>query len=245
MKNIRMRVEFDGSRYLGWQRLGDSDNTIQAKLESILYKMTSQKVNIIGSSRTDRGVHSRGLICNFHLDTSMEVDQIEDYIDRYLPDDIVVHDLEEVEERFHSRYNAQSKSYRYTIDNGNYQDVFTRRYTSHEPSKLDISLMQEAGDLLIGRFDFSAYTTMKSKKKSKIRSLYKIEISKEGNYIYMDFNGEGFLHNMIRIIVGSLIRVGLEEIPPSLVGDILESKTRSLAGPMAEAKGLCLMKVDF
>ena len=127
MKNIRMRVEFDGSRYLGWQRLGDSDNTIQAKLESILYKMTSQKVNIIGSSRTDRGVHSRGLICNFHLDTSMEVDQIENYINRYLPDDIVVHDLEEVEERFHSRYNAQSKSYRYTIDNGNYQDVLDRK----------------------------------------------------------------------------------------------------------------------
>lgn len=245
MKNIRMKVDFDGSRYFGWQRLGDNDNTIQYKLETLLSKMTSESINVIGCSRTDRGVHSIGLVCNFHTNSSMTVPEIEEYVNCYLPDDIVAYDLKEVDEKFHSRYNAISKVYRYTIDNRKYQNVFTRKFTTHIPELLDLDLMAEAASYLVGTFDFSAFTTMKSKKKSSVRTISNINITLENGYIYVEFKGDGFLHNMIRIIVGTLIRVGIKDIDPKDVQEILQSKTRSLAGPMLEGKGLCLMDVIY
>lgn len=245
MKNIKMKVQFDGSRYLGWQRLGDSDNTIQGKLEDILCKMTAQIINVIGSSRTDRGVHSMGLVCNFHIDTLMNIREIEEYINRFLPDDIIAYDLEEVDEKFHARYNAKYKVYRYTIDNRKYQNVFTRKFTTHISDSLNLNLMSQASSYLTGTFDFSAFTTMKSKKKSSIRTISSIDIVKKDDYIYIEFRGDGFLHNMIRIISGTLTRVGLGEITPSDVSEILQSKTRSLSGPMLEGKGLCLIDVIY
>ncbi|MGJ0846174.1 tRNA pseudouridine38-40 synthase [Tissierella praeacuta DSM 18095] len=245
MKNIKMHLQFDGSRYSGWQRLGDKDNTVQGKLEDLLKKMTAEEINVIGCSRTDKGVHAQGLVCNFFTNSNMTIEEIGKYINRYLPDDIVVYNLSEENERFHSRYNAKSKWYRYTIDNNKYQNVFSRKFTSHIPEKLNLILMQEAATKLIGTFDFTAFTTMKSKKKSFVRTIMNINISKENNYIYIDFEGDGFLHNMIRIITGTLIRVGKEEISPSDVQYILENKNRSIAGPMIEAKGLCLMEVRY
>ncbi|MCQ4924059.1 tRNA pseudouridine(38-40) synthase TruA [Tissierella carlieri] len=245
MRNFKMYLQFDGSRYAGWQRLGDDDNTIQGKLETLLRKMTSEEVNVIGCSRTDKGVHAKALVCNFFTNSDMTIDDIEKYINRYLPDDIVVYNLSEEDERFHSRYNAKSKLYRYTIDNNKYQDVFTRKFTSHVPEKLNIDLMQKAANELVGTFDFAAFTTMKSKKKSSIRTIMNINVSKENTYIYIDFEGDGFLHNMIRIITGTLVRVGKEEISPKDVKSILEAGDRSIAGPMIEAKGLCLIAVRY
>ncbi len=245
MRNIKMKLQFDGSRYQGWQRLGDDDNTIQGKLETLLRKMTSEEINVIGCSRTDKGVHAKALVCNFFTNSTMTLEEIEEYINRYLPDDIVAYDLLEENERFHSRYNATSKLYRYTMDNNKYQDVFSRKFTSHIPEKLNLSLMQEAANNLVGTFDFAAFTTMKSKKKSTVRTIMDIRISKENNYIYIDFEGDGFLHNMIRIITGTLVRVGKEEISPKDAKNILEAKDRSIAGPMAESKGLCLMEVRY
>lgn len=240
-----MKLQFDGSRYQGWQRLGDDDNTIQGKLETLLRKMTSEEINVIGCSRTDKGVHAKALVCNFFTNSTMTLEEIEEYINRYLPDDIVAYDLLEENERFHSRYNATSKLYRYTMDNNKYQDVFSRKFTSHIPEKLNLSLMQKAANNLVGTFDFAAFTTMKSKKKSTVRTIMDIRISKENNYIYIDFEGDGFLHNMIRIITGTLVRVGKEEISPKDAKNILEAKDRSIAGPMAESKGLCLMEVRY
>lgn len=245
MRNISMKLEYDGSRYAGWQRLGDNDNTIQGKLEALLSKMTSEEINVIGCSRTDKGVHAKALVCNFFTNSTMKIDEMEEYINRYLPNDIVAYDLNEEHERFHSRYNAKSKLYRYTIDNNKYQNVFTRKFTSHVPEELNIDLMQEAANILIGTYDFAAFTTMKSKKKSTVRTIMDIKIYKENNYIYIDYEGDGFLHNMIRIITGTLIRVGKNEISPKDVKSILEAKDRSIAGPMAEAKGLCLMEVRY
>lgn len=245
MRNIKMKLQFDGSRYQGWQRLGDDDNTIQGKLETLLRKMTSEEINVIGCSRTDKGVHAKALVCNFFTNSTMTLEEIEEYINRYLPDDIVAYDLLEENERFHSRYNATSKLYRYTMDNNKYQDVFSRKFTSHIPEKLNLSLMQKAANNLVGTFDFAAFTTMKSKKKSTVRTIMDIRISKENNYIYIDFEGDGFLHNMIRIITGTLVRVGKEEISPKDAKNILEAKDRSIAGPMAESKGLCLMEVRY
>lgn len=245
MRNIKMHLQFDGSRYTGWQRLGDDDNTIQGKFETLLRKMTSEEINVIGCSRTDKGVHAKALVCNFFTGSNMEIEEIERYINRYLPDDIVAYGLSEEDERFHSRYNAKSKLYRYTIDNNKYQDVFTRKFTSHVPEKLNLSLMQEAANKLVGTFDFAAFTTMKSKKKNTVRTIMNINISKDNNYIYLDFEGDGFLHNMIRIITGTLVRVGKEEISPKDVQSILEAGNRSVAGPMAEAKGLSLIEVIY
>ena len=245
MRNIKMNLQFDGSRYAGWQRLGDKDNTIQGKLEELLSKMASEKINVIGCSRTDKGVHAKSLVCNFHTTSDMTVKDIGIYVNKYLPDDIVAFNLAEVEERFHSRYNAKSKFYRYTIDNSKYQDVFTRKYTTHIHEKLNLSSMQEAANFLVGKFDFEAFTTMKSKKKDAVRTITNITVSRENNYIYIDFEGDGFLHNMIRIIAGTLVRVGTREISPLDVKSILESKNRSIAGPMIESKGLCLMEVKY
>lgn len=245
MRNIKIELQFDGSRYSGWQRLGDDDNTIQGKLEDLLRKMTSENINVIGCSRTDKGVHAQSLVCNFFINSTMSIFDIEEYINRYLPDDIVAYNIKEVDERFHARYNALSKLYRYTIDNNKYPNVFTRRFASHIPDKLDLDLMKEATNMLIGSFDFAAFTTMKSKKKSAIRTISNIAIYRENNYIYIDYEGDGFLHNMIRIITGTLIRVGKKEISPKDVKSILEAKDRSIAGPMTEAKGLCLMEVYY
>ncbi|WMM23994.1 tRNA pseudouridine(38-40) synthase TruA [Tissierella sp. MB52-C2] len=245
MRNIKMNLQFDGSRYQGWQRLGDNNNTIQGKLETLLQKMTEEEINIIGCSRTDKGVHAKALICNFFTNSCMTIEEMEEYINRYLPDDIVAYDFWEMDERFHSRYNALSKLYTYTIDNGKYQNVFKRKFTSHIPEALDLSLMEEAAKVLIGTFDFAAFTTMKSKKKSTTRTIIDINIIKENNYIYINFKGDGFLHNMIRIITGTLIRVGKGEISPKDVQFILGSKDRSIAGPMIESKGLCLMEVKY
>lgn len=245
MRNIKMKIQFDGSRYHGWQRLGDNDNTIQGKLEDLLRKMTSEEINVIGCSRTDKGVHAEALVCNFFTSSHMAMEEIEEYINRYLPDDIVAYDLSEEDERFHSRYNAKSKLYRYTIDNNKYQDVFTRKFTSHIPDNLDIPLMQAAANVLVGTLDFAAFTTMKSKKKSTVRTITDIRISRKDNYIYIDFEGNGFLHNMIRIITGTLIRVGKKEISPRDVKNILEARDRSIAGPIIEAKGLCLIEVRY
>lgn len=245
MRNIKMNLQFDGSRYAGWQKLGDKDNTIQGKLEELLSKMASEKVNVIGCSRTDKGVHAKFLVCNFHTTSDMSVKDIGAYVNKYLPDDIVAFNLAEVEERFHSRHNTKSKFYRYTIDNSRYQDVFTRKFSTHIHEKLNLSLMQEAANFLVGKFDFEAFTTMKSKKKDAVRTIKNITVSRENNYIYIDFEGDGFLHNMIRIIAGTLVRVGTREITPLDVKSILESKNRSIAGPMIESKGLCLMEVKY
>ena len=245
MRNIKMKLTFDGSRYSGWQRLGDDDNTIQGKLEKLLSKMADEKINVIGCSRTDKGVHAKALVCNFFTKSNMNLSTIEEYMNRYLPDDIVAYDIDEAEDRFHSRYNAKSKLYRYTIDNNRYQNVFTRRYTSHIPEDLDLNRMQEAANYIVGTYDFAAFTTMKSKKKSTVKTIIDINITKENNYIHIDYEGDGFLHNMIRIITGTLVRVGKKEISPRNIKDILDSKDRSMAGPMIEAKGLCLIEIKY
>ncbi len=240
-----MTLQFDGTRYNGWQRLGDTDNTIQGKIEALLSKMTLEKIDVIGASRTDKGVHAEAFVCNFFSRTGMSVGEIKNYVNKYLPDDIRVCLVSEEDNRFHCRYNAKSKLYRYTIDNRVYHDVFTRKFSAHVPDRLDISLMQEAANLLVGTLDFAAYTNMKSRKKSTVRTIHDIRIKEENSYLMIDFEGDGFLYNMIRIITGTLIRVGKREIQPEEVLIILNKKDRSLAGPVAEPKGLCLIEVRF
>ncbi len=245
MRNIKIALQYEGTRYLGWQRLKDEDNTIQGKVEDLLAKMTEEEVQLIGCSRTDKGVHSKSLIANFHTKSKMTLIEIQTYMNHYLPEDIRVTYIEEVDSRFHARHNAKTKVYRYTIDNNTFADVFTRKIAIHQPEELDIKLMEKAANYLIGAHDFEAFTTMKSKKKNCNRNIISINISKKNNYIYMEFEGDGFLHNMIRIITGTLIRAGKGELSPEDVANILKSKERSLSGPMADGKGLTLMQVNY
>lgn len=246
MRNIKLIIQYDGSRYKGWQRLGDTDNTIQGKIESVLSKMTDENVEIIGSGRTDAGVHALNQIANFKTNSKMKVKEINDYLYKYLPDDIVVKSIEEIDKKFHSRYNAVSKIYNYRISNNNYHDVFKRKYCVHIPEKLNIEKMKQACICLIGEHDFTSFTTLKSKKKSKVREIYSINIEKyNNNIIDITFHGNGFLYNMIRIIIGTLLEVGHGKIKPEEVSKILNKNDRSFAGPTADAKGLFLVEVKY
>ncbi|WP_432405220.1 tRNA pseudouridine(38-40) synthase TruA [Wukongibacter sp. M2B1] len=245
MKNIKLIVQYDGSRYKGWQRLGDSDMTVQRKLEDVLSKMTGEKVEIFGSGRTDAGVHALMQVANFKTNSELSTNEILDYCYRYLPDDIVVKKVKKVDDRFHSRYSVKRKRYLYRILNHPYHDPFTRKYITHVPESLNIKAMEKAANHLVGEHDFSSFTTAKSKKKSRVRKIYDIDINQEHKIVEIMISGSGFLHNMVRIIVGTLIEVGLGKMNTEEVLDILNKKDRRLAGPTAPARGLFLYDVEY
>lgn len=245
MKNIKMTIKYDGSRYKGFQRLQDNDMTIQGKIESVLSKMTEENIEIIGSGRTDMGVHAYGQVANFKTNSEMSIKKMEAYLYEYLPEDIVVTQLEEVEERFHSRYNAKSKVYLYKIYNNKVHDPFLRKHTTHISKRLDLDLMKEASQFLIGEHDFTSFASSKSKKKSNMRTIDSISIQENNNIIEIYVEGDGFLYNMVRIIAGALLEVGLRKKSPQDIKDMLEAKDRTKASDTAPAKGLYLYKVKY
>jgi tRNA pseudouridine38-40 synthase len=244
MRNIKLIIQYDGSRYKGWQRLGDTDMTIQGKIESVISKMNDESIEIIGSGRTDVGVHGIGQVANFKTNSDMSIEDIKDYLYKYLPEDIVVSDIEEVDDRFHSRYNCTSKIYLYKIWNSKYHDPFLRKYTNHIEKSLDIDLMKKACVYLIGEHDFTSFASSKSKKKSNVREIYSIDIQRQNELIEIYIHGNGFLHNMVRIIAGALIDVGLKRIKPENIKEMLEAKDRTKASDTAPAKGLYLYEVN-
>ena len=231
-RNIRLTIEYDGSRYQGWQRLGgDSNaNTIQGKLESVLSKMTGEDVNINGSGRTDAGVHAYGQVANFHTDCMMSVGEIKDYLTKYLPSDIGIVEVSEASERFHSRLNAKEKTYLYRIAIPRVSNVFERKYLWYFPETLDIKKMEEAASLLIGTHDFKGFSSIKKTKKSTVRTIYDIKIKKTKKEIQITYTGNGFLHNMVRILTGTLVEVGCGKIKPEDITKALDSTKRSDAG---------------
>jgi tRNA pseudouridine38-40 synthase len=240
-----MTISYDGSRYKGFQRLKDNDMTIQGKIEDVLSKMTNESIEIIGSGRTDMGVHAYGQVANFKTNSNLSIDKMKSYLYEYLPEDIVITNLEEVEDRFHSRYNAKSKVYLYKIYNNKFHDPFLRRYTAHIPKKLDIDLMREASKYFIGEHDFTSFASSKSKKKSNVRTIHSINIKEENGLIEIYFEGNGFLYNMVRIMTGALIDVGHKKILPEDIKKMLEEKDRTKSSDTAAAKGLYLYKVSY
>ena len=245
MRNIKMIVQYDGSNFKGFQRLKDNDNTIQGKIEDVLSKLTEEKIEIVASGRTDMGVHALGQVVNFKTNSTKSVEKIQKYLYKYLPESIVVTKIEEVDERFHSRYNAKSKIYMYRIDNNEFHNPFNRKYTYHLDKKLDIEKMQEASQYLRGEHDFSSFASSRSKKKSHVRKIEYIKIQEKNNLIEIYVKADGFLYNMVRIIVGTLIDAGLNKIKPEDVKDMLESKNRTAASDTAPAKGLYLLDVQY
>ncbi len=243
--NYRMLVAYDGTRFYGWAAQPDQEMTIQGKLESVLLKMTDEEVEVIGAGRTDAGVHARGMVANVRLDTAMTEVQIRDYLNHYLPDDICVLEIKKCGERFHARYNARGKTYRYTIYAGPLKPLFQRKYVYECFDVPDVDRMREAAQYLLGTHDYAGFSHNPRMKKSTVRTVDSIEIEKKGDYIHFTYHGDGFLQYMVRILTGTLIEVGQGKREPEEMKELLEKKDRSLAGFTAPAKGLTLLKVDY
>ena len=242
--NYRITVQYDGTRYRGWQKQGNTENTIQGKFEGILTKLTGTPVEVQGAGRTDAGVHASGQIANFKINTTLSDEELMEYLNRYLPEDIAVTALSRVDELFHSRLSAKRKTYMYRLGIGNSRNVFERNYIYCFDREPDLDKMQAAAKLLTGTHDFAAFTAKKIGK-STVRELYSVNIIKNKNEIRFIFCGNGFLYNMVRILTGTLIEAATGKRSVESVGELLTEADRTKAGFTAPAKGLCLVAVEY
>ena len=244
MRNLRLDVCYDGSRYRGWQRLSGTENTIQAKLENALCRILGEKIEISASGRTDAGTHAKGQVVNFHCNSNMSCEEILSQLRRYLPEDIGIYSCKNVSERFHARLNAKTKTYMYRVWNSEQPCVFERKYVHVDPRTLDVNAMQTAATFFLGEHDFLAFCSNKSKNKSTVRYISFFGVERVGNEVVFTITGNGFLHHMVRIIVGTLLEIGrgermVESVP------VLFSAKREESGEMVPSCGLCLMEVTY
>ncbi|HEX3022857.1 MAG TPA: tRNA pseudouridine synthase A [Lachnospiraceae bacterium] len=285
-RNIRLSIQYDGTRYLGWQRLGgeNTSRSIQGIIEQHLSTIINENIKIVGSGRTDAGVHALCQVANFFTHSNMECVEIGNALNRLLPEDIAINCVDEVPLTFHSRYSALSKTYEYLIEMGERQSVFNRRYSCFVEGELNTERMRQAAEYLVGKHDFASFrterggkeeteggneiTTLKERKvndselivKGKssvpkendadtIRTIYSITIEEHEHYhrkdIRIRFHGEGFLYNMVRIMVGTLVEVGLGKREPIDVKRALEYSSRQLAGITMAPQGLFLVEVEY
>ena len=244
MRILRLDICYDGTRYKGWQRLANSDNTIQDKLETTLSRLLQEEICVSGSGRTDAGTHALGQVVSFSCSSNMPCDEILAGLRMYLPEDIGVFSCKNASPRFHARLNAKTKTYRYRLWNSAMPCVFDRKFVHMDADALDIDLMRKAAGEFIGTHDFSAFCGNKNMKKSTIRTIHSFEIVVVGEEIQFTVTGNGFLQHMVRIMVGTLLEVGkgqrvVESIP------LLFGGVRAEAGPAVPACGLCLMEVTY
>ena len=244
MRNIRLDICYDGTRYRGWQRLAGTGDTIQGKLETALSRILDEPIEISGSGRTDAGVHARGQVANFHCESQMPCDVILTSLRRYLPEDIGIYSCKEVSPRFHARLNAKEKTYCYRIWNSEAPCVFDRRYVTVIPEKLDLEAMGKAAACLVGEHDFSAFCANAKMKKSTVRYIRSLELEQVGQELRLTVTGNGFLQGMVRILTGTLLEVGTGVRDADSVSLLFGGK-RAQAGYMAPAQGLCLMEVFY
>ena len=244
MRNIRLDICYDGTRYRGWQRLANTDQTIQGKLETALSRILGENIEISGSGRTDAGVHAKGQVANFHTQSGMSCPEILEQLRKYLPEDIGILGVKDCADRFHARLNAKEKTYCYRIWNSESPCVFDRRYVYQLPEKLDLEAMEKATDHLLGEHDFSAFCGNPKMKKSTVRFIRSIELRRCGEELRIYYTGNGFLQNMVRILTGTLIEVGRGERSAESIPELFGLK-RSEAGFLAPAQGLCLEEVFY
>lgn len=244
-KNYKFTISYDGTRYQGWEHQPSTDMTIQGKLENVLSRMTETGIEVTGAGRTDAGVHAKAMTANAFLDTSLTCEEIRDYMNRYLPDDICVREVKEASERFHSRYNATGKTYRYTCFTGPVKPVFDRKYVYYLEETPDVEKMKQAAEILKGEHDFKSFCSNPRMKKSTVRKVDRIDIVRKGAYITFTYHGTGFLQYMVRIMTGTLLEVGFGSRTPESMRELLEAKDRKLAGATAPALGLTMIKVDY
>lgn len=243
--NYKIILQYDGTRYDGWQKQGNTDQTIQGKLEAVISKMAGTETEVHGSGRTDAGVHAYGQVANFHLEKKWDSEELKDYLNRYLPEDIAVFSVEEADERFHSRLNAAKKTYTYYVDMGPKKNVFTRKYVYGLGQKLNLSAMEQAAVKLCGTHDFKSFCSNKKMKKSTVRTIHSITFHQRDQVLEIRYTGDGFLYNMVRILTGTLIEVGMGKRDPGSMEQIVQAKDRQAAGYTAPPEGLFLTKVEY
>lgn len=244
MRNLRLDICYDGSRYKGWQRLPGTDNTIQQKLETALSRILNEEITVFGSGRTDAGTHALGQVASFHCNSTMPAEEILLNLRKYLPEDIGIYSCKVVSDRFHARLNAKEKTYRYRLWNSEAPCVFERKYVHIDPREVDLTLMQEAARLFIGTHDFSAFCANKKIKKSTQRHISSFSVQRCGNEIHFTVSGNGFLHHMVRIMVGTILEIGRKERALESIHALFGGK-REDAGQLIPACGLCLMEVTY
>lgn len=246
MYNYKLIIKYDGSGYNGWQKQGNTKNTIQGALERAVKKVTGEEAEVVGSGRTDAGVHALAQVANFKLIRHVETSKLKEQLNRNLQDDICILSVEEVDTRFHSRLNAKGKKYLYRIQNTIESDVFCRNYKYHYDAYLDIELMRKAAEILVGEHDFKSFCSNRHMKKSTVRTIYSIDITRdEYGEIRILYHGNGFLYNMVRIITGTLLEAGRGARDCDSIKDILHACDRQSAGVTAPACGLILVEVEY
>ncbi|MBO5364429.1 MAG: tRNA pseudouridine(38-40) synthase TruA [Clostridia bacterium] len=245
MKNYKMVLQYEGTRYHGWQKQGNTKDTIQAKLEGVLSRLDGKPVEVHGAGRTDAGTHAAGQVANFYLQSEPDAVEVLYYLNTYLPEDIGVISVAEVPIRFHSRLNAVRKTYQYRLKTGDTPMVLERRFLAEYPEKLDIDAMREAAKKLLGRHDFASFCANPRMKKSTVRTLLRLDIEEHPGELRFLVCGSGFLHHMVRILVGTLCEIGCGKRTPGSIEQLLQARNRSLAGETMPAKGLMLMEVEY
>ncbi len=246
MPNLKLILEYDGTHYHGWQRQ-PSLPTIQRTLEEAIQKITGEKITIIGAGRTDAGVHARGQVTNFKTKARLKPDAWQKALNSLLPEDIVVREAQKVSERFHARYDAKGKIYQYRILNRPFHSPIERQYQWAVYPSLNLSWMRAATRFLSGRHDFSAFQagSIRDRKRSALCSMKRLMLARKGDEILFTLEADRFLHQMIRMIVGTIVEVGREKRNPAEIQKILKSKDQSRAGQTAPAHGLFLVTVKY
>ena len=244
MRNIRLDICYEGTRYRGWQRLSTTDNTIQAKLEQALSRILNEPVEVSASGRTDAGVHAKGQVVSFHCQSTIPCDEILMQLRRYLPEDIGIYSCKNVSPRFHARLNAKTKTYEYRVWNSDKPCVFQRKFVHIDPREVDLEAMRQGAEYFLGEHNFAAFCANSRTKKSTVRYIHSFDITRSSDELVFTVTGNGFLHHMVRIMVGTLLEVGREERTPDSILNLFDGK-RANAGELAPACGLCLMEVTY
>ena len=245
MRNIKLTIEYDGKDFNGWQKQPNKLN-IQGEIERAIKQITGEEVDLTASGRTDAGVHALGQVANFKTNSELPIEKFPIALNANLKKSIVIKSAEEIEERFHSRLTCKRKTYRYVINNSKYGTAIYRNLETHIPMKLDIQKMQQAVKYFEGEHDFKAFKASGTSSKSSVRTIYKAEVIDAGNErIYIELTGNGFLYNMVRIIAGTLVDVGLGKIEPEDIKEIIKSQKRENAGKTLPPQGLYLVEVEY
>ena len=244
IRKIKLTVQYDGSGYRGWQ-VQPGEKTIQGTLVDAVSSLIGQRTFVHGASRTDSGVHALGQAALFEVDSPIPTENFADAINGRLPDDIVVTEASEASRGFDLISGPVSKLYRYTIYTGKMRPVMQIKHCWHLPVRLDVEAMQEAGKLLVGRKDFKSFASGKAKRENTVRTVLRCDVTAEDRWIYVDVEGDGFLHNMVRNIVGTLVEVGIGRWEPEKITEIIDAKDRTAAGRLAPPNGLCLIWIKY
>lgn len=245
MNNYKLTLAYDGTRYSGWQVQGNTDKTIQGRLTAVLERLLGEEIEVHGSGRTDAGVHAIGQVANFKTKQELSPTKLREQLNQYLPEDIAVETVEPVAPRFHSRLSAADKTYRYRLWTSEVPPVFERKYVTVWEQPINQKDMELAAGYLLGTHDFTSFCGNRHFKKSAVRTIYDIRFIQKERELWIEVKGNGFLQNMMRILVGTLLEVGEGSRKPEDMKRLLEGRDRSLAGKTMPPQGLCLLEVNY